>query len=679
MIELAAEAWIDGGQAQRAVRLLEPLVIASPLREPAQVQLVRALDASGRVTEALRAADDYRRRLRDEAGLSPGAGLDEAERRALDGDWQPPQGDPGPVSVQRSSDHLPRHSSLVGRTAELAELGELVCSCALVTVTGIGGIGKTRLVAELVAHAPDSESWFVVDLSALDPTADVAATVGSALGQRGERTDAAAVADLLRREAMVLVLDNCEHVSGSVRSLVRQLLRSCPQVHVLATSRVRLGLPEERLFHVGALSVAGPRAASVQLFEDRLRRLQLDGTRDDRDRQAITEVCVRLEGVPLALELAAGRAAVLGVVALADRLAAGLQVVDGRGGEHRQATLDHVVGWSYDLLDAPAQRLLVALAVFQGDFDVDAVEAVAAPVVDEPVALLLAGLADASLVDTRGPGRYRVLEMVRSFCRRQPGPGQVDDRVHAAHAEWVRDRLERVVTDAASSRESGVTAALDTLRPEILVALQWCATHEHPSTAGGIVGALAGAMLYRPDPILVEALLEFQRNAIAVAAPAALAAAARAAFLAGRLDEVDSLVERAMAGTTDQRTRSLAAHAAGVVRLYQGRFEECGTWFEMAAAQDAGVDARLDALGGLALAATYTGDIGTRSAPLRSTGRWPTPSTPTPTGPSPTTSRERSTSHAETSTRRSRTSPKHPSGPGTSERHSCGESPAPRS
>lgn len=612
LVELAAEAWIDDGQAQRAVTLLEPQVVAAPLREPTRVQLVRALHASGRVADALRAADDYRRRLREETGLRPGTGLTEAERHALEGDPQPAQLRSGPAVVQRWSDHLQRHSSLVGRTAELAELAELVRSRPLVTVTGIGGIGKTRVVAELLANAPDGEDWFVVDLSALDPTADVAATVGTALGQRAERTDAVAVAELLSTEAMMMVLDNCEHVVGSVRRLARELLRSCPQVRMLTTSRVRLGLPEEHLFHLAALSVAGPRAASVQLFEDRLRRSRLDGPRDERERQAIVEVCARLDGVPLALELAAGRAAVLGVPALADRLAAGLQAVGGRGGDHRHGTLDDVVAWSHDLLDPAAQRLLGALAVFQADFDVDAAEAVAAAVVDEPVALLLADLVDASLVEARAPGRYRLLEMVRSFCRRQPRSPQIDDNVRAAHAEWVRRQIKRVVADAASPRETTTTSALSALRPEIVVALQWCAAHAHSSTAADIVGALAGAMLYRPDPILVEALWEYHRRSDAgpVAVSSALAAAARAAFLAGRLDEVDALVDRALAGDADARARSLAAHAAGVVRLYQGRFEECGAWFEMAAADDAGVDARLDALGGLALAAAYTGDTG---------------------------------------------------------------------
>lgn len=612
LVEVAAEAWIDAGQAQRAVALLEPQVVAAPLREPTQVQLVRALHASGRVTDALRAADDYRRRLREETGLRPGAGLTEAERQALEGDAQPAQLRSEAAALHRSSDPLPRHSSLVGRAAELSELAELIRSCTLVTVTGTGGIGKTRVVAELLANAPGGEDWFVVDLSALDATADVAATVGAALGQRGERTDDGAVAELLRSESMVLVLDNCEHVAGSVRGLVREVLRSCPHVHVLTTSRVRLGLPEEHLFHLAALSVAGPRAASVQLFEDRLRRARVDGARDEREQPAIVEVCARLEGVPLALELAASRAAVLGVPALAERLAGDLQVVGGGGDEHRHATLDEVVAWSHDLLDPAAQRVLIAVSVFQGDFDVDAAEAVAGGVVDEPVALLLAGLVDASLVDTRGPGRYRLLEMVRSFCRRQPAASGIDDEIRAAHAEWVRGKLERVVADAASPRETAATAALGALRPEIVAALQWCATHERPSAVAGIVGALAGAMLYRPDPILVDALWEFHRTSDpgSLASSSVLAAAARAAFLAGHLDEVDALVERALEGDPDPRVRSHAAHAAGVVRLYQGRFEECGAWFEMASMQDAGVDARLDALGGLALAAAYTGDLG---------------------------------------------------------------------
>lgn len=609
LLDIAADALVVAGKPTTAVGLIEARAAGRLAREPTQTLLVRALHAAARTTEALRAADRYRTWLRDETGLLPGPGFVAAERAALDGvaESRPAPRPAGAESA--SSAELPRSTPLVGRDRDLDELAAAVDRGRVVTVTGVGGIGKTRLVAELSAAAGDRE-WIVVGLAPVEP-GGVAAALGARLGYRDDVADPRILVELLRSSHAVLVFDNGEHVIADVRRLVRHLVDGCPDLTVLVTSRSRLDLPDEHVLALAPLDVAGPGAPAIAVFLDRFRRARPDA-RLAADDPTVLDVCARLDGVPLALELAASRAAVFGLDALARRLDAPIDVLASsvdRDGRH--ATLGNVIEWSVDLLDDPARRVLAALGAFHGTFDVDAAERVAAVVVDEPVAPIVGRLADASLIaPAEHAGEHRLLQMIRHFAVRELERLDVVDQVMEAHAWWVASEIRGIAGDSAGPDESRTSTRLDAIRSEIDVALMWARRHERADLVATIVDPLAGPLLYRPDHELVHAVHAAATDERAKPDPTLLAAGARSAFLLGDLTAVETLAHRALdLAELDPVARHRAAHALGVVRLYQGRFEESRRWFERITAEDtASLVDRLDALGGLGLALCYSVD-----------------------------------------------------------------------
>lgn len=608
LVDIAADALIGAGKPTAAIALIEARTGQRLAREPTQTLLVQALHAAGRATEALRAADRYRTWLRDETGLLPGPAFVAAERAVLDGPADPtpttrvPPDQPGPPL------ELPRPTPLLGRERDLAELAASVARRRVVTVTGVGGIGKTRLVAELVSsHKGD---WLVVALAPVE-RGGVAAALGARLGYRDDVTDPQVLVELLRPTRAVVVLDNGEHVIDEVRRLVRLLVDGCPKVTVLVTSRSRLDLPDEHVLVLAPLDVAGPDAPAVTLFIDRFHRARPDATLDADD-PIVAEVCARLDGVPLALELAASRAAVFGLDALARRLDAPIDVLASSvDRDDRHATLANVIEWSVDLLDEPARRVLAALGAFHGTFDVDDAERVAGAVVDDPIAPIIGRLADASLIaPAEQHGDHRLLQMIRHFAVGELERLDAVDRVMESHARWVAVELHEIAAASAGPDEARTSARLDALRSEIDVALAWARRMERPELAVAIVEPLSRPLLYRPDHDLVQAVYGAARDDRVTGNATLLASGARCAFLCGELTEVETLAHRALdLAEHDAEARHRAAHALGVVRLYQGRFEESRRWFERVTAEDAVtlVD-RLDALGGLGLALCYGGD-----------------------------------------------------------------------
>ena len=612
LVDVAAEGLVETQRAPQAIALLEASLASDPLREPTQVALVRALHAAGRTADAVRAASRYRRQLREDTGLLPGPLFEQVEALALSGE---PASAPTVADglADWSSASLSRPTPIVGRVGELTELRNLVSWARLVTVTGVGGVGKTRLVAELLDQHTDGFRLLAVELAPVAP-GTVASSLGSVLGARAERTDARTIAELLRAESVMLVLDNAEHVLDEVREVVRVVLDSCPGVRIVTTSRVRLELPDEAVLQLEPLATVGDRSDAAQLFVDRVLRARsrYDLEADDPD---VAELCRRLDGVPLALELAAGRAAVLGVPALNDRLGSilgSLAVVHGGHGRH--ATLGNVVAWSVDLLGKPASALLAALSVFQGEFDLGAAEAIGHEIVDEPVPLLLGRLVDTSLVATSGtPGRYRLLEMVRAFASDRLAESDLVGVVRTAHAEWIASRVAEIEQLAVGPPEAITSSRFDAIRHETRSALRWAVGNGDVDTGARIAVSLAGPMLYRPDfELISEVRWASSQPSIRGAAgeAALLASGARAAFLLGHLTEVDDLAERALASAPDDAaTRHRAQHALGVVRLYQGRFDAAAECFDRVVSDpDTSITDRLDALGGLGLALCYLGD-----------------------------------------------------------------------
>jgi predicted ATPase len=420
-------------------------------------------------------------------------------------------------------------SSFVGRGADLERVETLVGQARLVTLAGAGGAGKTRLARETAAsaargsHFPDGIWW--VELAPLPPGADPAPAAAAVLGVRpplgadlaGAPADLLATAVGARR--LLLVLDNCEHVVDGCAALADQLLRRCPGLTVLVTSREALGVegevvwPVTGLAHPTAADACGTDAAAlaalgaydaVRLFVDRAGAVQPGFALTPRNAPAVAAVATRLDGLPLALELAAANVATLGVEALAARLDDVFSVLTRgrRTALPRHRTLRAMLDWSYHLL-APAERALLAqLAVFRGPFGLEAVEAVGRlPEGDTADVLTAFGrLVEQSLVEVReearddaGETRYRLLETVRQYGLARLAEAPAEARAaRARHARWVAARTGALGARTWSAARGRLVRALERDVDEIRAALAWAAGPDGDAMTGvRIAGALA--------------------------------------------------------------------------------------------------------------------------------------------------------------------------------------------
>ncbi len=504
------------GHHRELVGDLASLVGAMPLREHFREQLVVALYRSGRQSEALRALDDARRTLADELGVDPGTGLSDLEQRVLQHDptldWTPPERAPAPAAAptpDRKPSPPPRGPStgrlplalspLIGRASELARLAELVAGHRLVTLTGPAGAGKSRLAVD-VADAQTRPVTYV-DFSPIDDQSLVFPTVANALGVTLAPGDDAgrAVADALTNETALLVLDTCEHVVAAAAQLVATILQSAPGVSVVATSRRALTVKGEIAWPVPPLALPPPEAvtadeitahAAIALFVERATALRPDLAIDDAAAADIAAICTALDGLPLAIELAAARADVLSPAAIRARLADRFDLlVDTGNVGTRQQTLRAAIDWSFDLLTADQARFFVRLAAFAGTFDLDAALAVAGAGLDAPLELL-STLVRQSMVARAGDDRYRLLDTLRTYAAHTLGDLDADDtrRRHALHYVVVAERGE------AEIRGPGQLEWLDRFRHDInnfRAAIEWSLTTGDVDHAGRLAGALA--------------------------------------------------------------------------------------------------------------------------------------------------------------------------------------------
>ncbi|HET9508618.1 MAG TPA: BTAD domain-containing putative transcriptional regulator [Gaiellaceae bacterium] len=485
--EELAEAELALGRHAELVPELERLVVEEPLRERLWRHLILALYRSGRQAEALDAYRRARTLLTDELGLEPGDELRELERAVLRHEVEE-----APAAEARHN--LPaRVTSFVGRERELADLEQLLRGHRLVTVTGMGGAGKTSLALE-TARA-QTGAWtdgvWLVDLLALSDPGAVPAAVARVLGftVRADAPAAAALAEQLRPAELLLVLDNCEHLADACAELASQLLATAPHVRLLATSRVTLGAPGELDYALEPLGVpeaeAAPgdlgEAASVRLFLERGRAARRGLVVDDERLRTVAHICRELDGLPLAIELAAARAKALSVDEIAELLADRFRFLRswGRVADPRQQTLRATLDWSYDLLAAPERDLLDRLSVFAGGFTLDAVAAVCLGG-DEAGAVDGVGrLVECSLVvaDERGrTTRYRLLETIREYAaERLAAAGSADDvrDAYAAHFHGVAEATRPDLPRLSWERQKGALAVLDTEQDNIHAALAW--------------------------------------------------------------------------------------------------------------------------------------------------------------------------------------------------------------
>jgi predicted ATPase/DNA-binding SARP family transcriptional activator len=615
-----AEALVESGRAVEAVDVLEQAVLAQPFHERAQLLLARALAESGRPTDALRAADRYRRTLRDETGLDPGPGLAELESAILTGEMASPSRPPQRLEaspVQHTpAPRLPRPGRLVGRDADLALLADALHVGRLVTVLGTGGVGKTRLVAELLASMPDGTPAAVVELASLDEE-QVVTAVAAAIGYRAGRADADALVDAIGNDATLLVLDNTEHVVPAVRAMVRRMLDACPNLRVLATSRTRLGMPDEHLVALQPLPTSGDRPPSIELFADCLRRAQPHGD-VDLDGEDVRILCERLDGLPLALEIAAARAAVLGVATLAERLATSNELVSipAAAGGGRHTSLEALIGWSYELLGLPARRLLAALSIVDSELDLTVAERVAADLFHEPVAPAFERLVDTCLVALGTEvGRFRMLDTIRRFASERLASNGDHAAVQRAHGRWIAAEAAQLDALANGPDEQLLTQRFDRLRVDVRGAIARAAEGGDVATLVTVAHHMMGALMYRPDADVARHVLDAAlRPNVQGADDEALllAAGSRAGWLLGDVTTAPTLAARAVAiaptGAAGAAARGRAHHSLGVVALYAGRFDEAELHFRHVADDpDSTVSDRVDALAGAALSASYSG------------------------------------------------------------------------
>jgi predicted ATPase/DNA-binding SARP family transcriptional activator len=441
-LERHARARLDLGEHAAVAAELAAPAARHPLREPLQALHLRALHLSGRQGEAFAGYHALRERLAEELGADPGPELAELHRAMLAQGPAPP----------RPAPRLPAAlDELIGREDAVDQGRALLAGHRLVTLTGPGGVGKTRLAVEIASRslADHPDGVWMVELTAPD---DVAEQVASVLGLR-EEPGGTPLADALRGRRALLVLDNCEHVLEPAAELAGRLLAAAPGLRVLATSREPLGIAGERLQLVPPLDLPGPETAPDGLRESSAVRLFVaraaaacPGFALDADTAPwVAAICRRLDGVPLALELAATRVRALGVRELAARLDDRFRVLaDGRrGGPARQRTLRAVIDWSWELLTGPERVALRRLAVHAGGCTLDAAEAVCDTDVD-----VLARLVDRSLAVRTEEGRYRLLESVAAYAlERLREAGEEDEfrRRHALHytglAQHAAERL----------------------------------------------------------------------------------------------------------------------------------------------------------------------------------------------------------------------------------------------
>ena len=362
----------------------------------------------------------------------------------------------------------PQTTSFIGREAELAEVQEALKAHRLVTLIGVGGVGKTRLATEVAARLADEfpDGVWVFELAAVADPAAVPDAVAAVLGvtQQPGNSVSESVAAALEGRVRLLVFDNCEHVLDAAADLVEAILAASATVRILATSREGLGVSEEQLWRVPSLDVnSGTESAAVNLFVDRAQSVVADfSLAQPGEADAVVEICRRLDGIPLAIELAASRMASMTVNEVRDRLDQRFRLLVGsRRGLSRHHTLRHAVAWSYDLLNDTEKTLLDRCSVFAGGFDLQSACAVAGfDDLDEFAVLdLLDSLVRKSLLvadRSAGHTRYSMLETIRQFAEdRLVARGQADT-VRTAHAHHFAQRITDTMElwDSPSQREA---------------------------------------------------------------------------------------------------------------------------------------------------------------------------------------------------------------------------------
>ena len=420
-IEDLAETLLEQGRLEEAILLLEGDVEALRYRERPVALRMRALAGCGRVTGALRTYQQFRVELRDDIGVTPSRALQDLEVQLLSESMSVGRA-PAATCPTRSSNLPVRRSRLFGREADIAGVCDLLGSDRLVTITAPGGSGKTRLAiavgeAELSRRA--GGVW-LVDLTAVTSGAEVPGAIAKALGLTLAGGDPAGeVVVFLTDLASLLILDNCEHVVDACAELAERLLEADGASVLLATSREALDVDGERIVLLGTLPSDTLDSPGVQLFVDRATAVDARFAVTEATSESVIGLCTRLDGLPLAIELAAARVTVMTAAELLAALDDRFEVLSGGRRRRRQRTLKATLDWSYDLLDSDEQRMFRFCGVFVDGFDIDSAAAIA-EVPPITASRLIGALVAKSLVvrlDREVRSRFGLLETVRAYAR----------------------------------------------------------------------------------------------------------------------------------------------------------------------------------------------------------------------------------------------------------------------
>jgi predicted ATPase/DNA-binding SARP family transcriptional activator len=615
------DAALNAGQSESIMDVAEQSYRDDPLREPAALALMRALAANGRAPDALRIGTEFRERLADETGLDPSPALDDLVRDIA-------RGSAGPTPVRRPAAAPPPRVGAVGRTGTLgrligresvvAGLHRLLAAERLVSLVGPGGVGKTRVALEVGQR---SEVLATLMLASVADPAAIPHALAAALDLNVVQGDPlSACLGVLGHKPGLLLIDNCEHLLDAVRDLVETILLACPRVCVLATSREPLGLAAEYVSRLAPLPLPGTTSdladvASVALFVDRAARVRPDAPLTADQLPVVADVVRRLDGMPLAIELAAGRLSAFSIVDLRDRLDRALDLLgraSGPDGDRRHATLRATIEWSYALLDDDQQRLFRNLSVFVDGVDIETVERIGTDLgLSTDPGSVLARLVDASMVvaDLTGRPRYRTLHLLRAFGLDRLGAAGEEAAAIGRLIRWAVELTAAIEQNLLTDEEAAADARLRRELPNLRYAWQQARSRGAVDPAAEIVSALHDAVTYRDMNEIREWAQELADDPAVLRHPRAatvLGTAGEAAYHGGDYPRADALARRGLELAADDAGRWRCLATLCVVDLARDDHDACVTHALAAAAL--GRPLR-EELGIAALAHAYRGQL----------------------------------------------------------------------
>src|SRR5215213_10260193 len=596
------------------IEALSRVVAVEPTHEAAQVGLMRLYAVLGRRREALGHYERFRETLLGEFGTEPEAATTRLQQEIWAGafppadsppvDFLPQEEAPFPAGAARRHNLPLERTSFIGRDRERLEVKRLLAMTRLLTLTGAGGCGKTRLALEvardLVGAYPDGV-W-LVDLAPLTEAELVPQAVAQALGVREQpgRPLVQTLKDTARSRKMLLVVDNCEHLVEAVVGLVDSLLDSCPGLRVLATSRETLNSAGEVTWVVPSLTVPYSRQEaytpgeleayeSVRLFLERARQRDPSFVLTSPNGHTVAQVCRRLDGIPLAIELAAGRMGVLSAEQLASRLEDFLKLLTGGPtADPRHRTLRATLEWSHELLSEPERTLFRRLSVFAGGWALEVAEEVGSGegIEQDHVLDILSKLVDKSLVvaeaspGVEGELRYRMLEPIRQYCQERLEESREADATRDRHAASFLALAEKAGPELRGPRQVMWLKRLDTERDNVRGAMAWLLGQGVSQTVARIGWALW--LFWWMHGHFTEGR-QWMEEALAKGSAMPASLRAKALFVAGTMADgqadrqsAEPLLEESLMRFRelgDKLGSALALSGAGLIAVGQGRYE----------------------------------------------------------------------------------------------------------